>query len=446
MPSKPVLFKAMCGAIAPLLGLLFATPLIGLQRQELELKFRSVQTDLMLGELQALANTLGLPKGWSKDQKEALEAELDLAVERFFSGRDPTDRRSPDFRWEPGFRKSAWDRIAKATPESDAELVEHLRQDREVLEREHDEVSQETAISFLDSYLCLSRKQCQSMKETLSRAWRSEWNLDVGGMGLNGFAFLEEIVFEVDPAELAETLTAQQKQVYSEINKYATGRARMLMFKNGNADYGTLPIKEACDGLIDFKIAEYQRDLELEGRQVDFFGIAKKGAVSRVVREWQSLIERLRDDPNWMRTISRDPDVLRAIAVSPLQQCVNRPEWKKTLAKILNEEQLNTIADRERERVEACEMQLANHIVFAFFGKRAKLLFTSRQHEELVSLVQANIDLEYGGDLVSAIKGVAQITDGEFESILTEPQWRCLQPVMNKERELIENMFRDEGE
>ena len=398
------------------------------------------QLELLGNQLSVIADNLELEEEFWKDLEKAIESEVIEAAKRIEEklGDSELDYVFDD-ELEEGLEKALLDFAKERLDQSKYQSFErHVVECRE-LNRRWSRYGQISYLCFLDETLSLTTEQEAAIAKILNDNWYAEWNVDVESLGIDAVDTAHGIFELLRLKDVESILTERQWKVFQNIFSY---RIEMELIDEGEINLEI--IRDIANQLMELRVDELTRSFELSERQRKMLSVARKGAISDLIDQWQRLKEEFQNNPVLMTS---DLEAIKYATQSLTRQAVTQKKWQNILKKTLTEKQFAEMQDREVHRAARLRDQLTYYVLCSSLSTYADVELTLQQHKALTNLLDEEIGLEDSTNLVSFICAFLEIDDSKLEPIYKESQWEKLQPALEEERKMIEQMKgEDEGD
>lgn len=391
------------------------------------------QMDLVEIQLSSIADKLELEEKFWEDLEGAISSEVVAAAKRIEAklGDSELDYIFDD-ELEEGLEAALIDYARGRLDDAKFQVFEREVIEFRELNRLWNRYGQASYISFLDETLSLTVEQDAAISKILHDNWYSEWNVDVEDLGVDGVDPAHGIFELLRVKNVEAILTDPQWKVFQKIFSY---RIEMELIDDGNINLEV--IRDIANQLMELRVNELIQSFELSEKQKKMLSVARKGAVSDLVNQWQQLKERLAGNP---MQFDADLEAIKFGVQSLTRQAVAQKKWQRTLKKTLTEAQFAEVQDRERFRADRLRDQLTYYLLCSSLSMYSDVELTLQQHHAMAKLLDEEIGPEDSTNLVSFICAFMDIDEDKLEPIYDKKQWEKLQPALEEERKMIQAM------
>lgn len=283
-------------------------------------------------------------------------------------------------------------------------------------------------VVLLDSILCLSVEQTEAVLEIVAEQWDSSWNAEMAAMTLRIWSHDRfEVIQSLDSERFKPILSKEQFRELERMEEIFTHDFQILLVKEraGEGDAYLEATKDVFERLMAMKMAEINRLCQMDKRQQKFLSVACKGAVSELMRDWKTTLEKYAKNPDDPAT---KDEAMRRVRETLASQCIAGKVWKKVLNKVFDDDQLAMIQKRETIRTQVASKQFLTDMVIFWTGNRVSL--SRDQHTQVVEVLYDNLKLDNSWDMLGAEKQWAQLPDEKFKGLFSEKEWPRFRKVL----------------
>ena len=404
------------------------------------LQMQNQAVDAELGKLQA---QLDFDDEWKAKTKAALKSEIERTAKRMA---DANDMMAFSFSnsVDDELQNKILELVANELPDEKKEAFANYKATELQFRQLKIDIGINGVMVFLDNHLCLSISQFETLRKQFSENWQWRFN-DIGGMtAINGLLGGKQILEIVENDIWKKTLTEKQFEVYEGLDQNSNLMMAIQMSAIGGEDdsFSSERVKELCDEAFALKFDEYETLIGLDEKQRKLLSVAKKGASGKVVQRWAKIMEDVGGDINGM---GMNMDLMIEAMEPVISKCTRQTVWRKSLAKVFDEQQMELINKRESTRRELAMNQLLNYLVFSMTGQATQLGLDMEQHKQFVDLVRSELDSDQV-NYMEVINGLYEIEEADFQEVLTDEQWEKFRPVWEQQKQMMDQQAAASGE
>lgn len=301
-----------------------------------------------------------------------------------------------------------------------------------------DHCAQAQLLYLLDGYLCLTRDQQDSILEVFEKDWRSSWNIRTSYTALNGIHTFGPTVLAARIKSMRPSLTEAQWSVLKEIDQFALKLSNQIPPADFEKDPDYVDsFEETLKVVAQLQIDQLHRVANLTKPQRNQLQVAAKGAVKSVLKTRRELFSAANGHPNLLWS---SPQHLRAVMESPAHQIGRTTIWKKSLQRVLEDEQCQKTQVTHSLREKLAIKSAAFAFVHSFQGSKSK--FTSEEHLNLMEMLiaECNRFAQEENDTVfplgqfEADAFFLDIPNEKYSSILSKDNWEVLSQYLEAKR------------
>lgn len=394
--------------------------------------YLQMQSQAFDAELMKLGNHLGLDSSWREKIKESLADDVAAAAKRISSQKSNLTMLTYSPTLESELQTQLWRAASEGLDEKQLSALEEFKNLAQQLRELNDGIGVRGLMVCLDRNLCLSQKQLAKLKTLYQEVWDSSYNEQAGMAGQNGPIGGRAIFETVGQDRLKDLLSDQQFEAFLAMDRNTNLMMALQMSVGGpgaSKPVTNEKVKAVCDKLMDLKFLEYENLVGMTNQQRRALDVVRKGAVAKVVKDWEVIARKFADDPNSMMI---DRDLLETASKPVITQCMEQSVWNSALAKVFDERQLKTIKDREFERSEFSVMQRID-FTFTSISSSMGLGLNVEQHREIVALVKARLEPGRTG-MTEVYYKIFELADEDYQSVFDEQQWDKFEPQLRSRR------------
>lgn len=294
-------------------------------------------------------------------------------------------------------------------------------------------------VVFLDNLLCFTPKQFEDVEKLYLEHWDSRYNEQVGTMVLNGLIFGRDILDLVKAEKLEPILSELQMDAFISLgeDQGMRGGFQMAINPGPNSSWDTEIFRKHCEEMMQLKLDELNQVVALDEKQTKILGIAKKGAIGKVVERWEELVSK-------SQNVGAFDRALMVEMTEPIvTQCERQNSWSKTLERILSEEQYQKYSQRQELRENTSKRQMVSYLTYIMCSQQFGIELDLEQHAKIAETVLEKASMAHANDYMGIAFSLMDLPDEDFQEILTEKQWEHAQPKLLQGREQMQQ-FREQ--
>ena len=298
-------------------------------------------------------------------------------------------------------------------------------------------------ISYLDTQLCLSKKQRKQLRELIQREWQPGYNDLAGSVLLSGMGNATNLIEALNDEEVKAVLEQAQYEYFLKLNQQMLVTQQLLTpSQGGERSYDA--VEKQFESALNLVRLDYERILgELSESQLKMLNVAGKGAVSKIVGEWKVAVEK-----NDNAEVPRINSELAGRVFEPMaSQCVRHATWKKTLSKVFSMEELEEINVVETARSQNAKRELVTYLALILVKQTPGISISVEQHQKLCDLMMEDCAVDGRFNFNSIMLEFLSIEDEKFQEIFSVEQWPMFEQLLSQGRankERVEAMEREE--
>lgn len=377
-------------------------------------------------ELHRLDTKLNLDPGLSQSLRKAANREVQSLVDTMSEKSAQLIMSSMKQYLDSRIREFLWEEIESKLPDEKQTAFDELKQSFLRRQQLMDETAINTILVFLDSEFCLSESQIGELRKRYIKSWDSSLNGHCFQLANNGIISGTHGIYAIGKENLSNLLSEPQRQALADLGKYFDQLGKLHQLARTGQYDDSESIREFSLVVMKLKIAEYRQLVDINEQKLKRLEIACKGAASKTVERFDALFRKASDTP----MTSKDFSVMREPLVD---QCTSEMAWQKTLANVLDEEQLQTIIERESARKALhLENALANFTLM--FSEMVSPTIDRDQFLRLTKAIGSQIGDGVAPNCEAILHELPGIPDSVFQEVLTNEQWRMLKPILDRGR------------
>lgn len=306
-------------------------------------------------------------------------------------------------------------------------------------------------VYFLDSYLCLSTEQADSIEQLFAENWDNTFNAPATYLVYNGISVAENCFKNLDEAKLKEILSEKQYESFEALPTLTIDLSTQLNWMGALEDEvadDEDPILPVLRSVSAREIERLTELLSLDKKQLSKLSIAAKGACREIGRRRTDLKEKHGGD---LASLLQKQANLGTLMEGPLFQLTKSSVWTKSIENTLDTQQLEKHLADQTIRYNRSKNAATFTIILGYEDSTAP--FNQDEYEGFSKLVKDYLSDEFEQDAAKPITSVyfesfstvLKIKDEELKSCLSDKSFKSVKDTLEKARERLER-FTEENE
>lgn len=384
------------------------------------------QTWAMHCELGFLTDRLELEGMWIESLIQSLDEKVKASVDQMSSETQSLLLGSGRQHLDSALREHVWNELEGNLSAEQKLAFDKLKSSFAEMQQLADRTAINTALVILDNELCLSEAQL----DKLGRLYQEKWNSNFNGHCLqlaNGAELRQSHpIISKFHEQIKGLLTKKQQQAFLSLGECSNQLRTLLQLALADEYQNAQAARRFCELVMELKLDEYERLVELDDLQMKSLRIASKGAVDRVVKEFDEFFLGIDME-------SMNMQVFIFLREAIILKCTREVVWEKTLAKVLNKGQLQTVNDRETVRRAKSFENASNSLALAI-SESVDPKFDSEQFLQVSEAIRNQFGESLAPSCSSLLEELPRVPDEVFQEILTDHQWQKFKPILDRGR------------